>query len=413
VEDSGAAEGANSRTFVEACPVTGRTHQIRVHAAEHGFPILGDVLYGGTPARRVFLHAAELVLQHPATKKAMTFSAPATFDEDACAVLRRAVIEQARTNANRLIHGASDGWPGWYVDRFGNFLLSQSAQALNEAQQHRLVEMLGAGAHGATKDADGIRGAYHKLLSRHIRRSASDDTSPRLVLGESAAERFNVLENGLRFESSFCEGYSVGLFLDQRENRRRFLVNHVAANFPLFPEPGTGCEVLNTFAYTCGFSVCAAKGGTRTTSLDLSRKHLEWGKRNFALNGLDPTVHDFIYGDAFDWLGRLRKRARTFDGIVLDPPTFSQSKESGTFRADRDYAKLVTEALPLLKPQGVLLASTNAASLSPEEFLESIEAAIRSARRKILQRHYVPQPPDFPISRAEPAYLKTIWLRIA
>jgi len=41
-----------------------------------------------------------------------------------------------------------------------------------------------------------------------------------------------------------------------------------------------------------------------------------------------------------------------------------------------------------------------------------VEASIVEARRKILQRHYVPQPPDFPISRAEPAYLKTVWLRI-
>src|ERR1700722_7436295 len=128
---------------------------------------------------------------------------------------------------------------------------------------------------------------------------------------------------------SFTEGYSVGLFLDQRDNRRRFLTNHVAADFPLFPNGAAGAEVLNTFAYTCGFSVCAAKAGARTTSLDLSKKYLDWGKRNFALNGLDPAAHDFIYGDTFDWLRRLAKKGRAFDPVVLDPPTFSQSKEPG------------------------------------------------------------------------------------
>ena len=152
--------------------------------------------------------------------------------------------------------------------------------------------------------------------------------------------------------------------------------------------------------------------GARTTSLDLSKKYLEWGKRNFALNDLDPTQHDFIYGDTFDWMRRLAKKGRTFDAIILDPPTFSQSKESGVFRAEKDYGKLVTAALPLLKPGGVLLASTNAADLLPERFLDQINEAVHAARRKVVQQHYVPQPPDFPISRDEPAYLKTVWLRI-
>ena len=56
--------------MVNAEPLTGRTHQIRVHAAESGFPILGDTLYGGTASSRVFLHAAEIAFTHPATNAA-------------------------------------------------------------------------------------------------------------------------------------------------------------------------------------------------------------------------------------------------------------------------------------------------------------------------------------------------------
>ena len=82
------------------------------------------------------------------------------------------------------------------------------------------------------------------------------------------------------------------------------------------------------------------------------------------------------------------------------------------FRAEKDYGKLVSAALPLLKPDGVLLASTNAADLLPERFIESIEVAIKGAGRRVTQRHYVPQPPDFPVTRDEPAYLKTLWLRV-
>jgi 23S rRNA (cytosine1962-C5)-methyltransferase len=415
---------------VEAAPLTGRTHQIRVHAAESGFPILGDTLYGGTPAARVFLHAAEISFTHPATGQPVTFSAPADFAGDEAAslppsnrqsaignrpesetphvgayALRSAIIEPDVTTAFRVIHGASDGWPGWYVDRLGDFLLSQSGAPLTAAQNEELTRLA---------KIFSARGAYQKTLSRRIRHVPASEVSPQLIFGEAAPERFEILENGVRFEMSFCEGYSVGLFLDQRDNRRRLLTGHIAADFPLFKSEigNRQPEILNTFAYTCGFSVCAAKAGARTTSLDLSRRYLEWGRRNFTLNGLDPAAHEFVYGDTFDWLRRLAKRGRTFDVVVLDPPTFSQSKVHGTFRAEKNYGQLITAALPVLKPGGVLFAATNSADRPPEKFLADIETAVAAGNRKIRQQHYVPQPPDFPISHDEPAYLKTVWLRV-
>jgi len=390
---------------VEASPLTGKTHQIRVHAAEKGFPVLGDTLYGGTPAARVFLHAAEIFFTHPATGKPVTFHAPANFNADPRLVLRAALIDPQETDAFRVIHGASDGWPGWYVERLGKFLLSQSEQPLRTDQREELARL--AKIFSAS-------GAYHKILSRQVRRTTVAEASPQLVWGEAVPERFEICENGVRFELGFNEGYSTGLFLDQRDNRRRFLTSHIAADFPLFPSAilHPPSSILNVFSYTCGLSVCAARAGAKTTSLDLSKKYLEWGRRNFALNGLDPAAHDFIYGDAFDWLRRLAKKGRAFDAVALDPPTFSQSKEHGVFRAEKDYGKLVATALPLVKPGGILFASTNAADWPPEKFFADVEKAIHASRRKILQRHHVPQPPDFPISRAEPAYLKTAWLRI-
>ncbi|MEK7782101.1 MAG: pseudouridine synthase [Verrucomicrobiota bacterium] len=388
---------------IEAEPHTGRTHQIRVHAAEHGFPILGDTLYGGTAFARVCLHAAELQFKHPATNEPLTFTAAVDFAADSRAALRAAMIEPVLTDAFREIHGASDGWPGWYVEQLGTMRLSQSEAALTREQRQWLATRGGS--------------CHHKTLSRQVRRSTVTETSPQLLFGPPAPERFVIRENGVKFEMSFTEGYSVGLFLDQRDNRQRFLTGHIAADFQFSISNrqirNGKLEILNTFAYTCGFSVCAALGGARTTSLDLSKKYLEWGKRNFALNGLDPAQHDFIYGDTFDWLRRFAKKGRAFDVVVLDPPTFSQSKESGVFRAEKDYGKLVTAALAVLKPDGVLLASTNAAELLPEKFLDQIKEAVRATRRRVVQQHYVPQPPDFPISRAEPAYLKTVWLRIA
>lgn len=382
-------------TTLHAEPITGRTHQIRVHAADAGIPIVGDRLYGSAKPGRLCLHATTLELKHPGSGEQMRFESLPEFDRNPGEALRAALIAREETTAWRMVHGATDGWPGWYVDRLGDYVLSQSVAELSEEQR------------GYLRNLD-ARGVYHKILMRHVRKTRLAEASPGLLFGEAAPERFTILENGMRYELSFAEGYSFGLFLDHRDNRRRLLKEHVAANFSL-----SAREALNVFAYTCAFSVCAAKAGARVTSVDLSKKYLDWGRHNFELNGIDPAAHDFIYGDAFDWLWRLQKKGRTYDVILLDPPTFSQSKEHGVFRAEKDYAELVSAALPLLNPNGVLFASTNAAEWAAEDFVGLVSAVIGKYRRAVVQQHYVPQPPDFPISREEPAYLKTIWLKVA
>jgi 23S rRNA (cytosine1962-C5)-methyltransferase len=256
-----------------------------------------------------------------------------------------------------------------------------------------------------------VRGIYVKRLNRDLRRSTLPRLSPQLISGVNAPLKFAVRENGLSFEISFNEGYSVGLFLDQRDNRRRFLVNHVGAGFTLFPDGPQTAKVLNAFAYTCGFSVAAAKAGAHVTSLDLSKKYLEWGKENFVRNHLDPASHDFIFGDAFDWMRRMARKGRRFDCVILDPPTFSQSK-AGHWQAEKHFGVLVSTALPLLAARGVLLACSNAGKVTPACFLKTAQEAVLGAGKKILRQHYSPQPPDFPISRGESAHLKTVWLRI-
>jgi len=391
------------RISFEATPLTGRTHQIRVQAAENGFTILGDTLYGGTPASRLYLHAQELSFEHPTTGENARFQAPPQFEMEAWAGLRAAFVDSATTDAHRLIHGASDGFPGLYVDLLGQYLLAQSDRPLS-GPQLKVIESI--------VRLRRLRGAYFKLLHRHVRQVGTAQASPEKILGEPAPEEFEIRENGLRFALRFGEGYSVGLFLDQRDNRRRFLTGHVAADFPLAGMGSEQAGVLNLFAYTCGFSVAAAAARAHVTSVDLSAKYLDWGRRNFQINGIDSAAHEFLSGDVFDWLKRLRKKQRSYDVVVLDPPTFSTSKASGTFRVERDFARLTRTALELLKPGGVLLACANTARLDAETFLAAVEGATLACGRRVRQRHYAPQPPDFPISKMEPAYLKTVWMRI-
>jgi len=407
-----AVKSEGGKTLVEAEPVTGRTHQIRVHAAERGFPILGDSVYGGTAGRRLCLHAGELCFQDPADGRELRFISPFDFEADPGLALRAALIDPNETTAFRLIHGVPDGWPGWQVDRFGDYLIAQSEAAPNATQTALLDGWRQNGAERAALIGP-VTGVYHKALAERPWEKAVAQASPQLRAGTAAPDEFTILENGLRFAINLKEGASVGLFLDQRDNRRRLLTNHIGADTPLFRAGAQTPELLNAFAYTCAFSVCAAKAGARVTSLDLSKKYLDWGRRDFALNELSTDGHDFIFGDVFVWLRRLAGKGRSYDAILLDPPTFSRSKESGPFQAERDFGKLVAAALPALKPHGVLFASSNAARWAPQSFLDQILAAIDSAGRRAVEGHYFPQPPDFPINRQEPAYLKTVWLRVA
>jgi 23S rRNA pseudouridine1911/1915/1917 synthase len=62
-------------SLVELQPQTGRTHQLRVHLAQLGHPILGDVLYGGSLADRTYLHALSLEITLP-NQEHQTFTAP-------------------------------------------------------------------------------------------------------------------------------------------------------------------------------------------------------------------------------------------------------------------------------------------------------------------------------------------------
>jgi 23S rRNA (cytosine1962-C5)-methyltransferase len=415
------------RMLVDAFPHTGRTHQIRVHAAEGGFPILGDSLYGGSAFDRVCLHAAALSFIHPATGERIGFERDEDFSAPARLALRDAFIVPDETDAFRLIHGAADGWPEWFVEKLGPWLLSQGEADPTPARLDELKKLAARlGSHGV----------YHKRWNVKVRETDAAAASPRLLFGEPEPERFEIRENGVKYRLGFGEGYSVGLFLDQRDNRRRWLMNHVGAGFGSVFEskfsvqrsafsvsetpnselrtPNVEApEVLNTFAYTCGFSVAAASGGARVTSLDLSKKYLDWGRDNFVANGLDPAAHDFIFGDCFDWLRRLGKKGRRYHAVILDPPTFSNSKQSGAFRVQKDFGKLVLDALIVLHPGGTLLASCNAANWPAEEFLSAVRTAVARAGRRVLAEHYVPQPADFPISREQPAYLKTCWLRIS
>jgi len=161
----------------------------------------------------------------------------------------------------------------------------------------------------------------------------------------------DVFEDDLLYRVNLSDYLDTGLFLDAR--KRRAFVRREAP----------GKKVLNLFAYTCTLSAAAAKGGAASVdSVDLSSPYLEWGKVNFALNKLDiSSQFSFIRDDVIQFLRQAEKERRRWDIIILDPPSFSNSKKMrSTLDIRRDYRELLGRCLSLLFPGGTLLFSSNA-----------------------------------------------------
>lgn len=187
-------------------------------------------------------------------------------------------------------------------------------------------------------------------------------TDPNPVAGEPLPESIIIREHGWNLEVRLYDGLSTGLFLDQRENRR-FVSDWVKDRARSTGKPPA---VLNTFAYTCAFSVAAARAGAITASVDVSGRYLDWGKRNFQHNELDPALHRFAKMDTFEFLGYAKRKALKFDLIILDPPSFASGNKKKGIRpwsSVADYSRLVGEAAALLNPKGVIFASTNTQEL--------------------------------------------------
>lgn len=171
-------------------------------------------------------------------------------------------------------------------------------------------------------------------------------------------EDFTVCEHGRYFWINLDKYLDTGLFLDHRNTRKKI------------GEQAQGKRFLNLFAYTGSFTVYAATGGAiYSETVDLSNTYLNWAQRNFTLNNLDCTAHHIIRADVFQYLEQSVNTRKKFDLIVLDPPSFSNSKKMrNILDIQRDQMYLVRQAMNLLDKNGVLYFSNNLRSftLSPE-----------------------------------------------
>jgi 23S rRNA (cytosine1962-C5)-methyltransferase len=407
-------ERFEGRALVEVRPETGRTHQIRVQLAAVGRPIAGDRLYGGLPCERMLLHAAELSLRHPGTGRKVTFRAelPEAFGRwmrgdvslggaerveralRAAADARYGVAWAEHTTALRIANGAGDGLAGVSVDVYGDHLVV--ALSSDEASACREVILDAAFALGP-------RGVYVKVRPKHasvVVDTRRDDIAPaHAVRGDDAPDELTIHELGVPYLVRLGDGLSTGIFLDQRENRRR--VRALAA----------GARVLNLFAYTGAFSVAAAVGGARSSvSVDVSRGALAWARRNLDAVGADPSRHETIEADAFAYLERVAAKTQ-FDLVLLDPPSFATTKTT-RFSAASDYRALAAAAMRAVAPGGRLLACTNHKGIVRAKLRRYLHEALRDARREAVQMKDLPDPLDFPAEPGAEPHLKSILIHL-
>jgi 23S rRNA (cytosine1962-C5)-methyltransferase len=284
------------------------------------------------------------------------------------------------TNAHRLCT-IDNGW----AERFGRDILISFRTT---AARDRLIT-------GLKEWTSSVNFQVGRVFTRFLPKKNEERETPKLVMGNEGGDLQTVAtEQFLKFGIDFGAGYSVGLFVDQRENRR-------------FVRQSKPKRVLNCFAYTCSFSVAAASVGARTVNVDLSKKSLERGRQNFVLNSLSTERHQFIADDVRPVLGRLARRGQKFDMIILDPPTFSRTKGGDAFHVEDDFEGLIVSALDLIEGNARILLSTNCETLN-EQALERMARYCLKLSRKSGALHRQPPPVDFPPG----AGAATIWLTL-
>ncbi|MDO5768338.1 MAG: bifunctional 23S rRNA (guanine(2069)-N(7))-methyltransferase RlmK/23S rRNA (guanine(2445)-N(2))-methyltransferase RlmL [Psychrobacter sp.] len=195
------------------------------------------------------------------------------------------------------------------------------------------------------------------FIKTRARQSGNEQYSKQ-TQSDKRGKFYIVRENGAYFYVNFTDYLDTGLFVDHRNMRG------------LIKAASRGADVLNLFAYTCTASVHAALAGAKSvTSVDLSQNYLDWGKQNFALNGLDMSgsKYRFVSEDIFEWI---KDNTEQFDTIFIDPPTFSNSKKfQGTFDVQRDHTALINRAMNRLRTDGVLYFSNNFSKFELDETL--------------------------------------------
>lgn len=295
------------------------------------------------------------------------------------------------TNGYRLINGENDGWPGLVLDRYANSLVVKLYTSWWLPMLPRFQAWLGE-----------LHPECDRLvlrLSRNVQAKARADfklEDGALLSGSKPESPILFMENGNYFEADVLQGQKTGFFLDQRENR-----HHVG-------QLAQGKTVINTFSFTGGFSVYAAKGGAlKVIDIDISKHALEGACRNFAHNGLATAKHETIQTNVFDWFENQQKPL--CDLLVIDPPSLAK-REVEKLGAIKAYSRLAAQGSRILRKNGILVAASCSAHVPAEDFFQTVLKSVTNSGRKFKELQRREHPADHPAEFMEARYLKCIYL---
>ncbi len=287
------------------------------------------------------------------------------------------------TNAYRLIYGEGDFLPGITVDRYERYAVLKTYCSSVE-----------------TLVPDVVWSLKEELRLKGILKKTKEEI--KALWGELPPPEITVSENYINMLANLYDGQKTGLFLDQRENHA-FVEKHC-----------DGKTVLDLFSYTGAFSLYAARGGARRiTSVDNAPAANEDNKKNFALNGFNPKRQEVITADCFELLEEYVKQGKTFDVVVLDPPSLARAKKS-KYVALRAYQKLNMMALQCVGSGGLLATASCTSQVSPADFKSMLAEAALEANvyAQIIHEtgHALDHP--VPVSFPEGRYLKFLVARV-
>jgi 23S rRNA (cytosine1962-C5)-methyltransferase len=314
---------------------------------------------------------------------------------DAAMALRKDVLGLGeQTSAYRLIYSEGDGLGGLIVDRYGDYLAVQIGTVGIERRKAEICKLL--------QERLAPKAILDKSDVRTRKLEGLEPPSSEPLAGTMPAEPFEVLEDGIAMRVDLRPGAAqkTGLYVDQRENRRRF------AGF------ARDREVLDVFSYTGAFTLHAARAGAKSLTLvESSEAAMEAAKTNLERNKIDDA--DLVCADWTEGLRHLREQNRTFSLVVLDPPKFARGKDA-VAQALSGYRDLNAQAARLIAPGGLLFTCSCSGNVSETEFERAVASGLAHAGRRaaVLERRGAgpdhPVPPGFDQGR----YLKCLVLRV-
>ena len=135
----------------------------------------------------------------------------------------------------------------------------------------------------------------------------------------------------------------TGLFPEQAVNWE-WMINKIKSA----PKP---VRVLNLFAYTGGATVACAYAGAEVCHVDAAKGMVTRAKENIALSGLSDRVVRFITDDVVKFVRREKRRGKTYEGIIMDPPSYGRGPKGELWKIEDELFGLVELCMDILSPE--------------------------------------------------------------